>query len=562
MATLASDSPSRSPPFHRRRKSWARRIERACCQTLSYFPLLFVYGLTSWAIWVEVKVSILHKHVWVGYFEAVLGIALYGLAVVSYSVAVFTDPGSPLDAREDVAGKRKAGEYEGLPTFETETGEQQAGIASVTAKSSGKQRYCKKCQTLKPDRSHHCSSCGKCVLKMDHHCPWLVTCAGLRNYKPFLLFLIYTSLYCWVCFAVSAGWVWAAIVDNVQMDEGFAVVNTIMLAVIGGIIGIVLSGFTGWHIYLAVTGQTTIESLEKTRYLSPLKENMSQQLRHRSERRYLDQEGGDRDNEELTLTEHLKEIHANALPGVLRPEEGESRLSATPSPGIGSGTESPAHTSMRRSYASMEAQREQDRYDAYLDEQDSEKLPNAFDIGWKRNLLHLFGEVPLLWFLPVCNTTGDGWQWDVSPDWISARDAVSRERTERMSQRTQWQDQPSTAPGFGPPRGRDLRWQPGKGFTAPPQAPPPRMDSNLAFGATPASYASNGMQMQSLDRRQAEESPDGYDTSSDEELRKVHKPQGNTANWNDLPEDFLAPKRGDGRGVRERSRSRGRRKGD
>lgn len=47
---------------------------------------------------------------------------------------------------------------------------------------------------------------------------------------------------------------WAAIIDEQQMHKGMRVVNTILLAVLGGITGLVLSGFTGWHIYLAVTG--------------------------------------------------------------------------------------------------------------------------------------------------------------------------------------------------------------------------------------------------------------------------------------------------------------------
>lgn len=33
---------------------------------------------------------------------------------------------------------------------------------------------CKKCLTPKPTRTHHCSICNKCILKMDHHCPWYV----------------------------------------------------------------------------------------------------------------------------------------------------------------------------------------------------------------------------------------------------------------------------------------------------------------------------------------------------------------------------------------------------
>lgn len=50
-------------------------------------------------------------------------------------------------------------------------------------------KFCRKCWVPKPERAHHCSVCGRCVLKMgesihlrqiryrltilDHHCPWL-----------------------------------------------------------------------------------------------------------------------------------------------------------------------------------------------------------------------------------------------------------------------------------------------------------------------------------------------------------------------------------------------------
>ena len=37
---------------------------------------------------------------------------------------------------------------------------------------------------------------GRCVLKMDHYCIWIVNCVGLLNYKAFLLFLLYTCLAC------------------------------------------------------------------------------------------------------------------------------------------------------------------------------------------------------------------------------------------------------------------------------------------------------------------------------------------------------------------------------
>lgn len=579
--TLGRPSPPSSP--RRRSKHWARRLERCCCHTFAYFPLLFVHGLTTWAIWVELGVSFYGTSILGGagvwnYMKAALGVVLWGLANTSYSIAVFTSPGSPTEERRDAARVSRKGQgYEGLPTYEDEDqdgGEEQSvphNMTMVTAKSTGRPRYCKKCHTIKPDRAHHCSTCGRCVLKMDHHCPWLATCVGLRNYKPFLLFLIYVSLFCWLCFSVSATWVWAEIIDDVQMDEGMWVVNTILLAVLGGIIGLVLSGFTGWHIYLAVTGQTTIESLEKTRYLAPLRKSMEAQ----PQRNYLDQQkgSGGEGEEQQSLTEHLKEIHANALPGVLRPEEGEedsrnASRTTTPVPShtvynYTSSSGSPARQSLQRSYASLEAQRERDRYSAYLDEMDSEKLPNAFDLGWKRNLLHLFGDQPLLWFLPVCNTSGDGWQWDINPAWHEARDEVSRQRANREREEQawsanggEWADR-SRAPAFEPPQARrELKWTPGQGFVNQARNAPPRMTS-------PANRQVADMQMQPLDRRkgQSSDEADSYDTSSDEEVKRMyaHEQIQGTGNWNDVPDDYLSPRRNGGVG---RSRSRGRRKGD
>lgn len=57
-------------------------------------------------------------------------------------------------------------------------------------------RYCEKCNLIKPDRCHHCSICGLCILKMDHHCPWINNCVSFTNYKFFVLFLGYTFAMC------------------------------------------------------------------------------------------------------------------------------------------------------------------------------------------------------------------------------------------------------------------------------------------------------------------------------------------------------------------------------
>lgn len=372
------------------------------------------------------------------------------------------------------------------------------------------------------------------------------------------------------------------------MEEGMRIVNVILLAVLGGIIGLVLSGFTAWHIYLATGGKTTIESLEKTRYFSPLKKSMERQI-HQHDRHYLHDDPSD----EPTLGEQLKEIHANAVPGVTRPEEGE-----TPTPPLlaqqSSSFESPASDSLRRNYASMEADRERERYAEYLDEQDSDKLPHAFDLGWRRNLLDLFGPTPWLWFFPICNTQGDGWRWEVSGHWIARRDEVARERElKEESERLSWRDYQSQRAQWGAGA-----YGAGRYFNGPPphqqqqqQHPSPQptwteeqehedegrylTTTNgvahvpLAGRRSPSKaaqilgqYHGNGPPppppVTTFSRRKSD-GLDDYDTSSDEEeSRPPSRPLPQTRDWNDIPDDFLVT----ATARPKRDRSGGRTKGD
>lgn len=56
-------------------------------------------------------------------------------------------------------------------------------------------KYCIVCRHFKPERVHHCRQTGACVLKMDHFCNWVSNCIGYRNYKYFLVFIFYTSMF-------------------------------------------------------------------------------------------------------------------------------------------------------------------------------------------------------------------------------------------------------------------------------------------------------------------------------------------------------------------------------
>ena len=49
------------PPLMRRQKNWALNCERYYCSILTYFPLVFVYSMTTWAIWVQVKLALEYK---------------------------------------------------------------------------------------------------------------------------------------------------------------------------------------------------------------------------------------------------------------------------------------------------------------------------------------------------------------------------------------------------------------------------------------------------------------------------------------------------------------------
>ncbi|KRH92198.1 serine C-palmitoyltransferase, partial [Pseudoloma neurophilia] len=55
-------------------------------------------------------------------------------------------------------------------------------------------KYCEICDNFKPERSHHCSKCRRCIKKMDHHCRWLNVCINNDNMAYFIRFLAFGIL--------------------------------------------------------------------------------------------------------------------------------------------------------------------------------------------------------------------------------------------------------------------------------------------------------------------------------------------------------------------------------
>ncbi|OCK77915.1 zf-DHHC-domain-containing protein [Lepidopterella palustris CBS 459.81] len=96
--------------------------------------------------------------------------------IICYVRAVRTDPGRipkvALDLRDEVSDPEKLGKV------------------SIGA-SRGRQRWCRKCEAVKPPRAHHCKVCKRCIPKMDHHCPWTANCVSHTTFPHFIRFLFY-----------------------------------------------------------------------------------------------------------------------------------------------------------------------------------------------------------------------------------------------------------------------------------------------------------------------------------------------------------------------------------
>ena len=241
-----------------------------CCTLLSYVPRAFFALLALWTVHALISLCLrFYESNYVAkYLLIFFGTLFYILVNLTYFQAIIQGPGSPLDipgfAVKPVADLEAANV--GLiapPSVER----------NVTAKENGQMRYCNKCQCWKPDRAHHCSSCGKCVLRMDHHCPWFSTCIGFNNYKFFIQFLVYMCLFSAVCFIASAHAVIATLYSLKSQDRTQLLqtpVTWVALLLLSVVYGCAISMFTGYNLYLAARNRTVLENLEAVRYKTSL----------------------------------------------------------------------------------------------------------------------------------------------------------------------------------------------------------------------------------------------------------------------------------------------------
>ncbi|OAY68117.1 probable protein S-acyltransferase 16 [Ananas comosus] len=172
--------------------------------------------------------------------------ALAAASLVTYAMAVFTDPGR-------------------VPaSFVPDVEDPDSPIHEIKRKG-GDLRYCQKCSHYKPPRAHHCRVCKRCVLRMDHHCIWINNCVGHENYKIFLVFVFYAVIACIYSMVLLLG----SASQNLQKDQQPSGDSSRTSIIVCGVLlcplTLALTILLGWHIYLILQNKTTIEYHEGVR---------------------------------------------------------------------------------------------------------------------------------------------------------------------------------------------------------------------------------------------------------------------------------------------------------
>lgn len=186
-----------------------------------------------------------------------IGVFLYFNVLYNYINAIRLEPGKPREYEEMV----ESGECEEFgasePEFDSSDDE---GVYSRCNRTKIKVRQCGKCKLCKPVRAHHCSICNRCVLRMDHHCPWINNCVGIMNYRYFCLFMLYIFIGCIFCIIHFYDAFMAVMYHYPSKTYNFSAKQEISFSfILSCSILIAISILGGFHAFLVITNQTTIE---------------------------------------------------------------------------------------------------------------------------------------------------------------------------------------------------------------------------------------------------------------------------------------------------------------
>ncbi|XP_018795849.1 PREDICTED: palmitoyltransferase ZDHHC15 isoform X1 [Bactrocera latifrons] len=239
----------------------------SCMAALKWIPVIFIAAVIAWSYYAYV-VSLCLLSI-ENVFEQIVFLIFYHIICVlffwSYWNTIFTPVGT-------VPPNWRIPEAEIEHIFHADSQDQQKRILENFAKTlpvtnrtlNGSVRFCEKCKIIKPDRAHHCSVCGACVLKMDHHCPWVNNCVNFTNYKYFVLFLGYALLYCLYVALTSLEYFirfWRLeLSQQGDLNGGMGRFNIVFLFFVSIMFAISLVSLFGYHVYLTLMNRTTLEA--------------------------------------------------------------------------------------------------------------------------------------------------------------------------------------------------------------------------------------------------------------------------------------------------------------
>ncbi|XP_030065791.1 palmitoyltransferase ZDHHC15 [Microcaecilia unicolor] len=246
------------------RLGWKMAASRGlrCCQRIfSWVPVLIITGVVLWSYYAYVVelciVTLTNPEERVIYL--IVFHVVFMLFAWTYWKSIFTPPCQP--------NKKFLLSYSDKEQYETEESpEIQKQILAEAAKKlpvymrtgSGAVRFCDRCQVIKPDRCHHCSVCGICVLKMDHHCPWVNNCVGFSNYKFFLLFLVYSLVYC--LYIAATVFQYFLLYWSNKLGGSSSKFHVLFLLLVALMFFVSLLFLFGYHCWLVSRNRSTLEA--------------------------------------------------------------------------------------------------------------------------------------------------------------------------------------------------------------------------------------------------------------------------------------------------------------
>uniref|UniRef100_A0A4W6CW91 Palmitoyltransferase n=1 Tax=Lates calcarifer TaxID=8187 RepID=A0A4W6CW91_LATCA len=231
---------------------------RCCKRALNWIPVLFINLVVGWSYYAYVVELCVCKYTHFYEFSYLVIFHIFlTMFIWSYWKTIWSKPAGP---------SKRAGSEERAET-QQEILKKVARNLPVYTRTAGRAiRYCDNCQVIKPDRLF--SKCTHCIFKIHHSkvlshvfpkgADMVNNCVGFSNYKYFVLFLAYASLYCVViCATVIQYFIkfWTK-----QLPDTHAKFHILFLFFVAALFFISILSLLGYHLWLVGKNRTTIEA--------------------------------------------------------------------------------------------------------------------------------------------------------------------------------------------------------------------------------------------------------------------------------------------------------------